>query len=294
MKNKRQIKALLYATPAVAIFLFIIVVPMLQSIYFSMTDWSGTSSEISFVGLINYRRIFSDKTFLVSVRNTVILTVTITAFQNVLGILLAICLNRKWLSRRNFYRSVLFIPSLISAMVTGYMWKYILSPYDGLLGMVLDAMNITNSAAFNVFSKPNAAFITVMATMIWQNVGYDMVIYLSGLQAIPDELYESCSIDGANPTQKLFHVTLPMLMPSVTIAVFLNLIGSLKCFEQVYVLTGGGPAHSTETIATYIYNTAFSGGQVAYGTAASTILFFSIFIVAIVQVKFFRSKEVEL
>ena len=127
--------------------------------------------------------------------------------------------------------------------------------------MILKLFNVADVAEFNVFSSYTTSFMVIIGTMVWQFSGYDMVIYLSGLQSIPEELYESSSIDGASPVQNFFKITLPLLMPSITVSVFLNLIGSLKSFEHVYVITGGGPAHTTETLSTYIYNTAFSGAS---------------------------------
>jgi raffinose/stachyose/melibiose transport system permease protein len=291
---KKQVNSILYALPTVAIFAFIIVVPMIQSIVYSLTDWSGTSSVIRFIGFANYKRMFADKVFLIAAKNTILLALFATLFENVNGVILAVMLNRKRLRGRNFFRALLFVPSLLSVMVIGYMWRYILNPYSGILGMILKLFNVADVAEFNVFSSYTTSFMVIIGTMVWQFSGYDMVIYLSGLQSIPEELYESSSIDGASPVQNFFKITLPLLMPSITVSVFLNLIGSLKSFEHVYVITGGGPAHTTETLSTYIYNTAFSGGQVAYGTAASTVLFFAIMTIAIIQVKYFRSKEVDL
>lgn len=291
---KKQVNSILYALPTVAIFAFIIVVPMIQSIVYSLTDWSGTSSVIRFIGFANYKRMFADKVFLIAAKNTILLALFATLFENVNGVILAVMLNRKRLRGRNFFRALLFVPSLLSVMVIGYMWRYILNHYSGILGMILKLFNVADVAEFNVFSSYTTSFMVIIGTMVWQFSGYDMVIYLSGLQSIPEELYESSSIDGASPVQNFFKITLPLLMPSITVSVFLNLIGSLKSFEHVYVITGGGPAHTTETLSTYIYNTAFSGGQVAYGTAASTVLFFAIMTIAIIQVKYFRSKEVDL
>ncbi len=287
--------ALLLILPAVALFTFVIASSAVMGFGYSLTNWSGMMSEMRFIGFANYERLFGDPVFYTAVANTLFITLIVTVLQNTCGILLAVLVNRKGLRGRNFFRALFFIPSLLSIIVIGYTWIYILNPQMGTLHYILTLFGVTKGFIhYSVLINRFAALLTIAMTMIWQYSGYSMVIYLAGLQGISPDLYESASIDGASPARQFLHVTLPLLMPSITINVFLTMIGCLKCFEQVYVMTGGGPGNATETIGTYIYNAAFSGGQMAFGTAISTVLFLGILVLAIIQVKFFRSREVDL
>lgn len=281
--------------PAVALFVFIIGLSAVMGFGFSLTDWSGMTSDIRYIGFDNYRRLFSDPVFYTAITNTLFLTVIVTLAQNTSGILLAVAVNRKGFKGRNFFRALFFIPSLLSIIVIGYTWIYILNPQMGTLRYILQLFGVAKGfIQYDPMIERFSALFTIAMTMIWQYSGYSMVIYLSGLQGISPELYESASMDGASAVRQFFHITLPMLMPSITINVFLTMIGCLKCFEQVYVMTGGGPGNATETIGTYIYNSAFSGSQMGFGTAISTILFLGILTLSVAQVKFFRAREVEL
>lgn len=293
-RARERITAYTFVIPTVLIFLFIIAIPTVSGICYSFTNWSGISSEIKFIGIDNYKRLFEDKVFLIAIKNTLILTAVVVILQNFFGLMLAMALNSKKIKGRDALRAIFFIPSLLSIIVVGYTWLYILNVHVGILGMVLKSLGIEQIVKYDVFLKPLPAILTVAFTMIWQFSGYNMVIYLAGLQSIPQELYEASNIDGANKVQKFMNVTLPLIVPSITVNSFLNVIGCLKIFEHVYIMTKGGPGNTTETVGTFIYNSAFSSSQMGYGTAISTVLFLGILVVTIIQVKFLRSKEVEL
>lgn len=290
---KERLLAYTFVLPALVIFVLIIAVPTILGMGYSFTNWSGSASNLKFVGLDNYRRVLRDPTFYVAIRNTVLITVVVVTLQNLFGLMLAVALNKK-IAGRNFFKTVFFIPSLLSIIVVGYTWIYITNVHVGVYGMILKALGIQSVVGYDLFMNPLTALLLVSFTMIWQYSGYNMTIYLSGLQSISQDLYEACEIDGANSVQRFTKITLPLIMPSITIGVFLNMIGCLKLFEQVYIMTKGGPANSTETIGTFIYNSAFSGNQMGYGTAISTVLFLGTMVIALTQVKLMRSKEVEL
>lgn len=294
-RRRERIAAVGLVMPAVLLFIFIVAASAIMGFGYALTDWSGMSSEMNYIGLRNYRRLFADPVFYTAIQNTLFLTAIVSVLQNTCGILLAVLVNRKGLAGRNFFRGLFFIPSLLSIIVIGYTWIYILNPQMGTLHYILQLMGVTKGfVAYDPLIFRFSALLTIALTMVWQYSGYTMTIYLAGLQGIPSDLYESASIDGASPVKQFFYVTLPMLMPSITINVFLTMIGCLKCFEQVYIMTKGGPGNATETIGTYIYNTAFSSNQMGFGTAISSVMFLGILLLSIIQVKFFRSKEVEL
>jgi ABC-type sugar transport system permease subunit len=280
--------------PAIALYILVVAYPTIAGLYYSLTDLSGMSKEINFIGFRNYRRLFDDGIFFTSIKNTLFITVVILVGQNATALLLAVALNNKLMLGKNYFRVIFFIPSLLSAVVMGYTWIFILNVHTGIVGMALGAFSVQNILRYDILIKPTSALLTIALTLVWQFTGYSMVIYMAGLQAIPQELYEAADIDGAGTFHKFRRVTIPLLVPSITVSTFLILVGGLKIFEQPYVLTKGGPGSSTETIGTFIYNSAFSGLQMGYGTAISTVLFLVILIVTTVQLRFFRSLEIEL
>lgn len=291
--TSRKISSYLYALPILAIFFFVVAIPLVQCFYYSLTDWKSIELEINFIGFDNYVRAFKDKIFLLAAKNTLILTVFVALFQNAFALLIATILCSKGIKFKAGFRAIIFVPTLISTMVLGHMWKLMLSPVRGPLALILKALEVENRGAYNLITNEKTALYVIIFVMVWQFVGYNMMIYTAGLQAVPEELYESARIDGAGVFTTFFKVTFPMIMPSVTTNMFLNVVGCLKCFEYVYVMTSGGPNHATETLATYMYNTAFGQSQYGYGTAISCILFVLVAFVGILQTKVLRSKEVD-
>lgn len=289
----RQREAFLYVLPIMVVFIFVIATSLVQCFYYSMTDWKSISLEKHFIWFENYIRVFRDTIFISAAKNTLILTFFVAFLQNAFSLLLATLLNTKFFRGKELCRTIIFIPTLISTMVLGYMWRLLLSPVKGPFAMLLKALEVKNRAAFSVLTNEKTALFAIIFIMVWQYVGLNMVIYTAGLQTVPDELYESAKIDGANSFVIFFKITLPMIMPSITTNMFLNVIGCLKCFEYVYIITGGGPNHATETLATYMYNTAFGQGQYGYGSAISCLLFVVVAIVGILQTRFMRSLEVD-
>ena len=250
--------------------------------------------EINFIGLANYKALFKDPVFYTSIVNTVIITVVMLVFQNGIAVFLAVVLNNRSIRGRNYFRTIFYIPSLLSTVVMGNTWRFILNVYVGALGIVLRRIGVEDVSNFDVFANRTAALSTICLTHLWQFCGYMMVILLGGLQAIPEELYEAAEIDGAGHFRVFRSITLPLLVPALTITTFLILVFSLRLFEPVFVLTGGGPGNATETVGTYIYNSAFAGLRLGYGTAIASVLFVAIMVVSVFQLKFTRSLEVEL
>ena len=293
-KNVKRISPYLYALPVLMIFIFAVAIPLVQCFCFSLTDWKSINIEKNYIGFENYKRVFQDSVFLKAAKNTLTVTFFVSFLQNAFSLFLATILNQKFFKGKDIARSIIFIPTLIATMVLGSMWRLLLSPVRGPFAMLLKALEVKNRGAYNVLANENTALFAIIFIMVWQYVGYNMLIYTAGLNSVPDELYESAKIDGAGPIVMFFKVTFPLIMPSVTTNMFLNVIGCLKCFEYVYIVTSGGPNHATETLATYMYNTAFGQGQYGYGSAISCVLFVVVAVVGIVQTKVLRSKEVEM
>lgn len=289
----RKRGSIFYLLPALVIFIIVTLLPLTTTLQYSVTSKTVHELTYDFVGFRNYIAVFQDKILVGAVKNTLILTVCVALIQNVFSLYLAVVMNNKAFKGRNFARVMIYIPVLLSQMVLGYMWKLLLSPYRGPFKMLLKALDVSKVSRFNFMGSPETAFAVIIFTMAWQYIGYNMVIYLSGLQNIPTEIMEASELDGANGLRKFFSVTFPMIMPSVTTNLLLNVVGCLKCFEYVYIMTQGGPDHLTETVATYMYNTSFGQMRVGYGCAISVVMIIAIGAVSIFQTKFMRSKEVD-
>lgn len=264
-------------------------IPFVLTVKYSMLKWNGISKHGKYIGLDNFRQIFSgDADFSHSVWFTVKFAVLYIIIINVLAILLAIVLDSK-LKTKTFLRAAFFIPYILSLVVVGFIWKFIFMQGFESLG---------NSTGWSVFGwswlgSPKMAFISVLLVSIWQSIGFYLVIYIAGLQSVPDDLKEAAVMDGAGPMRRFFSVTLPLLAPSVTIAVFMALTNSIKVFDVILSLTGGGPGSSTNSVAYNIYRDTFQNNLYGYGTAKALILFIGVLIITILQLTIFKRREVE-
>lgn len=281
-----------FLLPTILIFGFLFVIPTLTSFYYSLTDWNINRRVISFIGLENFRELFSDVKFRSTLGNTLTYSFSVTFVRNFLGLFLAILLNNAQLKGRNLFRTIIFLPYVIAPVVIGYLFTAIYNPAQGILNQSLRAFGM-GFLAQDWLNDPNIALFSTIMTDVWRTTGFSMVIYLAGLQAIPHELYESAEIDGADGRWKLTNVTIPLLAPSITINVVLALIGTMKVFVMILVLTNGGPGYATEVINTYIMST-FSLGLYGSGTAANIILSFLIIVIALPVLLFLKKREVEL
>ena len=234
------------------LYIVIVIAPLLYSFFFSLTDWNGFNPEYNFVGLSNFERIFSDPLFGNAIKNTVIWIVIALTVPVVGGLGLALILN-EGLRGANIYKSLFYLPICLSLAVIGQIWLWIYQPRWGLLNLTLDGVGLQDvSRAW--LGDPNTALASVMVAWVWQQLGLGMVIFLAGLTAVPTELTDAAQIDGANYWQNLRRVVVPLLQPSTVVVVALAVINSLKSFDIVYIMTGGGPFHSSDTLAMFMYN----------------------------------------
>ncbi len=270
----------IFVLPTLAAFVVSFLIPFLMGIYLSFTKFT-TVSNAEFVGLANYKEIlFSGDSFVNALWFTVRFTVVSTLSVNILAFALALLLT-KGFPGTHFFRTLFFMPNLIGGIVLGYIWQLII---NGILsGMGVD---ITYSASYG--------FWGLVVLTNWQLIGYMMIIYIAGLQNIPKEMREVAAIDGASPFQSLRHITLPLVMPSVTICFFLTLTNSFKLFDQNYALTGGAPGKETSMLALDIFQTFYgSVGSEGVGQAKAVIFFLLVALMAGVQLYFTRKREVE-
>ncbi|MHC6219396.1 carbohydrate ABC transporter permease [Arthrobacter sp. MMS24-S77] len=258
--------------------------------YYAFTSWDGVSAHADFVGFDNFQRIFSDEVAQKAVWNTLLLATCAVILSNVIGLLLALGLNTM-LKTRQFLRSLFFAPFALTPLAVSYVWAFIFD-YDGLLNKLLDLVGL--SSWKHVWTAdPDTAIWTILVVLVWQLSGLCMIIYLSGLQGIPEEILESSELDGAGVFARFRHVMLPMLNAAITVAVALPTIMTLRVFDQVMGLTNGGPAQVTETLATQIYRQSFASGNYGYGAAIALVLTVLIAAVAVAQILILRRGDKE-
>jgi raffinose/stachyose/melibiose transport system permease protein len=274
--------------PGLIIFTIGIMVPVFLAFRYSMTSWNGMTAEKPFVGLDNYIKLFTDQYVRDAWTYTIKFTFYNTIIQNICALLLALALD-SGIKGKKIYRTIFFMPCLISAIIVGFIWlrmfSNVLPDLNKMLGTDIN---------FLLFGSSKTVLTGMLIANNWQWIGYWMLIYLAALQSIPTVLYEAAIIDGASPVQKFFNVTLPMLAPAFTVCIVGITTGSLKVYELMVSSTGGGPGRSSTSIIYLIYNTAISGRQYGYGCAMSLSLVVVLLLVALFQLKFLREREVQL
>lgn len=289
LQMKNRLIYALFVAPAILLCLLFIFIPLLIGIYYSFRDWNGISVSSNFVGIRNYINAMSDTSFLNTIGFTLKYAVVMVLGYNVLGLLLAMLLNMK-LKLRGLLRAIYFMPIVIGTATVGYLWNFIIGTFLPFLGKSFGIGFLEKSW----LAYPGTAFLSLVIVSLWQGVGYYMIIYLAGLQSVPSDLLEAAQIDGANGKEQFFKIILPMIRPSITICLFLSIVNSLKAFDLNYSLTSGGPYGTTKTIAYQIFLDAFNADQLSYASAKAVIFSIVIGIVAMIQVKVTRKKEVEM
>jgi raffinose/stachyose/melibiose transport system permease protein len=283
--------AIWFALPAIVVYLVVVIYPSLAGAVYAFTDWSGIGGAPNWVGLDNFKRLFTDDQSFGALRNTVLLTIFIVIVQNAVGLALALGVHAQ-IKSRYALRAIFFAPAVIAPVVIAFLWKYLLNPdpdsgINALLGFV--GLGFLQQ---DWLGDPSLALWSVGFTVVWQYAGYSMVIFLAGLQGVPRELEEAAALDGAGRWTRFRHVVLPLIAPAVTINLMLSTIGGLKLFDQVFAITQGGPGYSTETLSTLIYKQAFVFGSYGYSTAVALVLAILVAAVSLVQLKYLRSREV--
>ena len=278
---------LVLVLPGFIIFTIGLIIPLLLSFRYSLTSWDGMTAEKPFVGLKNYIDLIHDKDFRDTWWFTIKFTIGNTIIQNVAALLFAVALD-SGIKAQKVYRTAFFVPCLISAVVVGFIWLKMFSN-------VLPALNdwLGTNFDFLLFGKPNTVLGGLLIANNWQWIGYWMLIYLAGLQSVPAELYEAAKVDGAGPVKRFFHVTIPMLAPSITICVVGITTGSLKVYDLLVSSTKGGPGRASTSVIYQTYTTAINGRQYGYGSAMTVTLVVVLLLVALIQVKGLKSKEVQ-
>lgn len=285
--KKNPLTPYIFLLPGLIILGAFIFYPMINAIWLSFTNYNIVT-EAEFIGLDNYKELFSDSLFWKVLGQTLLYLGVVVPALVVLPIFLAILVNQQ-VKGIGFFRSVYYLPVVTSMVVVGIAWKWVYAD-QGVLNYLLDTMGVI-SGPIHWLTSTSTSIFAVMVVTIWKGLGYYMVIYLAGLQSIPDDLYEAADIDGASKWKQIWHITVPLLMPSIMIVTIMSSISAMKVFEEIYVMTGGGPLNSSKTLVFYIYQEAFEKLQMGYASAAGVILFLITLMISIINIKFMSKKE---
>ncbi|MFD1362148.1 carbohydrate ABC transporter permease [Lentibacillus salinarum] len=280
--NRQKLTPYLFLIPGSIILGAFIFYPMIQAIWLSLTEYNMIQ-DAEFIGFENYEALFKDDLFWQTLMNTFIYLIGVVPALVILPIFLAVLVNQK-IKGIGFFRSAFFVPVVTSLVVAGIAWDWVYKEH-GLLNYALELAGII-SEPVGWLTSTSTALLAVMVVTVWKGLGYYMIIYLAGLQSIPSDLYEAARIDGANWWQQITRITIPMLMPFILLVSIMSSISAMKVFEEIYVMTGGGPLHSSETLVFFIYNEAFANLNMGYASASGVILFLLTLVLSIINIKF--------
>ena len=288
-KRRNRVSAVWwFILPAAAFYIFVVIVPSLQGGAFSFTDWDGISPTKEWVGLDQFRAIFTDPYGWTAIRNTLLIAFSVMVLQNGIGLLIALGVNTQ-IKSRNILRVLIFAPVVVTSIAVGFLWKNLFAP-DGGINTILESIGL-GGLTQNWLGDADVAIWAIIAVVVWQFSGYSMVIFLAGLQGIPEEVLEAAAIDGAGPVRRFWSVVRPMLAPAITINLMLSIIGGFKLFDQVFAMTKGGPGGATNTISTLMYQNAFQLGKFGYGAALAVLLTIFVAIAASIQYRLLSKQE---
>ncbi len=288
MKNERKRTFLLITVPILALFICFNTIPLIRGVIYSFTNFKGFG-KYNWVGFQNYIDLFSDARVGKSYWFTFKLAIVSTVVTNVLSLILALGLNSK-IKAKSFFRGAYFLPNILGALVVGYIFNYF---FTYILPAVAQMMGI-GALSSSILSNPSAAWIGIMVVCAWQAIAMNTIIYISGLQTVPEDVYEAGGLDGATGWKQFRYLTFPLIIPFFSINMVLCVKNFLMVFDQIMALTKGGPAQSTESISYLIYNNGMSGGQFGFQSANAVVFFIVIVIVSVAQMKFSSSKEEQL
>ena len=279
--------ATIFITPALLLMAVFIVYPIFDTFRISLFEWNGIAAKKTFIGLENWKTLFSDTRFWFSFRNNVIIMILSIMIQIPIGFLLATFLDaggRKF----NLFKIVWFLPLLMSSVAIGFLFQYALATNGGLISTI---SNFFGGKNIDLLGDPQKALYTVIGVIAWQFTPFYMVYFIAGYSSFDTDIFEAAVIDGATRTKYVWYVAIPMLLPTIKSACILSLIGSLKYFDLVYVMTGGGPGNATDLMATYMYTTSFKYFKMGYGSAVAFGMFVLITTIAVVIRKVLTGKE---
>lgn len=301
MKNKRNSKLrrkiqdniayILFVLPAIGLYTFFYITPVIKSLYLSFVKWNGIPVvPKKFVGLDNFFMIFKDPAFYTAVKNVGVFILVSFVVIMPLAYLLALLVSSKYIKGKRFFKTVYFLPSILPSAATGLMWTLILYKSGGALNTLLIKLGMS-SATQDWLGDPKFAIFTVALVNAWIFIGYNMLIFVAGLTNIPDELIEASKIDGANGIKEQIHIVLPLMKESFKIFSVLAIVGSFKVFDIIYIMTGGGPGGATDVPVTLLYDQAFKYNNFGYGSSIGMLILVAAIICTLIINNIFKSKD---
>jgi len=272
--NDKNITIVAFLLPALVLYGTFVIIPIFQSFRFSLYHWDGLGPLTRFIGLENYVTLLRDETFWQALRNNFALVGFSLVTQLPPAVLLAVLLTGA-IRGRDFFRTMFFSPQILSAVATGYLFYYIYEPTFGMLNQALKLLGL-GALARGWLGDQMLALPAVLAVISWRHIGFYMVLFMAAIEGIPDEIFEAAQIDGCNKRQLVWHITLPLMSGAIRTAAVLVMVGSIKYFDLIWIMTRGGPVHASELIATYMYKETFLNWHMGYGAT----LAFALFVVA--------------
>lgn len=270
-----------FLLPSILLLLFAVAIPFFSGLNIAFTDWDGISKEYSYVGLQNFVQMFKDKNIILSIKVTLLYAIGYTTLNNILSLVLAILLKKKF-KGNGLIKTIFFVPMALSAVLAAFVWGFI------------DRNILSDFFGASILGNPDSVIIGIIVISLWCGIGSNIMVYLAGLTNIPEDYYEAAAIDGAVGWKRFRHITLPLLGPSFTMCITLTLTSALREFGITMSATGGGPARSSEMISIFIYKNLFSYQKAGYGQAVALVFMILLMILGVGLTRFFRSKEVEM
>lgn len=285
MKNERKRTFLLITIPILALFVCFNTIPLIRGVIYSFTNFKGFGT-YDWVGLRNYMDLFTDSRVGGSYLFTFKLAICATIITNVISLILALGLNSK-IRAKGFFRAAYFLPNVLGALVVGYVFQYLFTYILPALGEMIGSETLSSS----LLSNESTAWFAIVIVCCWQNIAMNTIIYISGLQTVPEDVYEAGSLDGATGWKQFRHLTFPLIIPFFTINMVLCVKNFLMVFDQIIAMTNGGPGTSTQSISVLIYKQGFSGAQYAYQSANAVIFFIVIAVISLFQTRVLEKRE---
>lgn len=279
LEKSRNRWGIVFILPQLISLICLGIIPIIIAFVLSFYEWNGFSSPI-FVGLENFKDVFTDKDTAIAIKNTLLYAVIYVPCSIVLSLGLAMLLNKAW--GKMFYRAVFFLPQIVTSVGIAVVWSWIYQPQFGILNMILKVFGIEGKEWLR---DPSTAMGAVIVMSIWWGLGYNIVLFLAGLQNVPRTYIDAAKIDGANERQVFFNITVPLISPTTLLVTITTMINAFQVFDQMFLLTSGGPAKRTYTMAIHIYQTAFKSYELGKASTAALILFFLVVTVSVVQFK---------
>ncbi len=290
MKRQRRRDIALFMLPTVLITTVFLYFPVILNFVNSLFQWSAFSTQRRFVGAANYIKMFGDEVFRTAIFNNLVFMAVSVVFQIGLSLVMAAVLEEKFMRGfQPFFRTVYFLPSLLMVTVTGIMFQIIYNPLIGLVNPLLELLGL-DASGVDLLGSASSAIWAVVAVSQWQYIGYTLILFLVAMQNIPTQLYEAAELDGVGPVRKFFSITLPQIREMLMVNMIVTMTGSIKVFDEVWVMTGGGPGRATETLGSMLYRAGFRNDEMGYASAVAFFVFLVTSLIAIFQIKHYDLK----